>query len=87
MSVPKGVIVSFRRGPKTQKAKECLVKITGIESTEVGHLIGRRFAWPIGERKCRGRVIGLHGKKGVIRVRFKKGVPGKALGTQIEIIG
>ena len=84
----KGVIVSYRMGPKTQKSKECLIRFHGVESvSEVGGLIGGKVAWPIGERKCRGKIVALHGKKGLVRARFRKGLPGKALGSPLEIIG
>jgi len=84
----KGVIVSYRRGPKTQNPKECLLRFPSVESAgEAGQLIGRKVAWPIKERKCRGKIVALHGKKGLVRARFRKGVPGEALGNQVEIIG
>lgn len=34
-----------------------------------------------------GKIVSLHGKKGVVRVKFKKGVPGQALGTTVELVG
>ena len=84
----KGVIVSYRRGPKTQSPKECLLRFPGVESAgEAGRLIGRKVAWPVGERKCRGKIAALHGKKGLVLARFRKGVPGQALGSLVEIIG
>lgn len=84
----KGVIISYRRGPKTQNPKECLIRFLGVESAgEAGRLIGRKVVWPVGERKCRGKILALHGRKGLVRARFRKGVPGKALGSQVEIIG
>ena len=84
----KGVIASYRRGPKTQNSKECLLRFPCVESAgEAGRLLGRKVAWPVGERKCRGKIVALHGRKGLVRARFRKGVPGKALGSQVEIIG
>jgi large subunit ribosomal protein L35Ae len=83
-----GVIVSFRRGPKTQKPKEYLLRFPGIESvSEAGRLVGRKVAWPIGKHKCLGKIVALHGKNGLVRARFRKGVPGQALGSPVEIIG
>jgi ribosomal protein L35AE/L33A len=29
----------------------------------------------------------LHGKNGLVRARFRKGMPGQALGSLVEIIG
>jgi large subunit ribosomal protein L35Ae len=83
-----GVIVSYRRGPKTQKPNECILRFSGIESVGgAGRLIGRKVAWPIGKHEARGKIVAFHGKNGLVRARFRKGVPGQALGSLVEIIG
>ena len=83
-----GIIVSYRRGPKTQNSKECLLRFPSVESAgEAGQLIGRKVAWPVKERKCRWKIIALHGKNGIVRARFRKGVPGHASGSPVEILG
>jgi large subunit ribosomal protein L35Ae len=80
--------MSSRRGPKTEKPKEYLLRFPGIESaSEAGRLIGRRVAWPVGKHQARGKIVGLHGRNGLVKARFKKGVPGQALGSRVEIIG
>jgi large subunit ribosomal protein L35Ae len=86
--VIRGVVVSYRRGPKTQKPKECLIQFQCAQSvSEAGQLIGRKVAWPTRKRKCIGKIVALHGKKGLVRARFRKGLPGSALGSQVDIIG
>ena len=83
-----GLIVSYRMGPKTQRSKECVLKFPNIKSSsEAARLIGRKVAWPVGERKIRGKIVALHGKRGLVRARFRKGLLGEALGTPVEIIG
>jgi len=83
-----GFIVNYRKGPKTQTSKECLLKFPEVESlSEASRLIGSKVTWPAGERKCIGRIVALHGKKGLVRARFRKGVPGQAIGSFVEIIG
>ena len=83
-----GFIVSYRTGPKTQRSKECVLKFPNVKSSsEAARLIGKKIAWPVGERKVRGKIVALHGKRGLVKVRFRKGVPGQALGTPVEIIG
>ena len=83
----RGVIVNFRTGCKTQSSKECIVQFGGVESAEqAARLLGRKVAWPVGERKIRGKVVAVHGKNGLVRVRFRKGLPGRT-GMQIETIG
>jgi len=88
MEMLRGFIVSYRRGPKTQNPKECLLKFPHIKSpSEASRLIGRKVVWSAGDRKCIGKIIALHGRRGIVRARFRKGVPGEALGSQVEIIG
>jgi large subunit ribosomal protein L35Ae len=83
-----GVIVSYRRGPRTQKPKECILRFPSIESgSEAAHLIGRKVAWPVGKHKARGKIVAFHGRNGLVRARFRTGVPGLALGSRVEIIG
>ena len=84
--VLKGVVVSCRRGPKTQRPRECLILFHGVKSvSEAGQLIGRKITWPSGERKCIGKIVALHARKGLVKVRFRKGLPGNALGSLVEI--
>ena len=83
-----GLIVSYRMGPKTQRSKECVLKFPNVKSSgEAARLVGRKVAWPVGERTIRGKIVALHGKRGLVRARFRKGVSGEALGTRVEIIG
>lgn len=80
-------IVNYRTGPKAQYSKECILKFPNVKSSsEAARLVGRNVAWPVGERRIRGKIVALHGKKGLVRARFRKGVPGQALGTPIEVI-
>lgn len=83
-----GFIVGYRTGPKNQRSKECILKFPRIESPgEAARLIGRKVAWPVGERRARGEIVSLHGGRGLVRARFRKGVPGQAIGAPIEVIG
>lgn len=83
-----GVIVSCRRGLKTQKPKEYILRFPGIKSVgRAARLIGRKVAWPVGKHKARGKIVALHGKNGLVRARFRKGIPGQALASPVEIIG
>lgn len=83
-----GLITSYRKGPKTQRSKECILRFSAIKSSgEAAQLIGRKVGWPTGKRRIRGKITALHGKRGLVRARFRRGVPGEALGTRVEIIG
>ena len=86
--VVQGVIVGYRTGPRTQRPRECILQFSNVMSPgEAARLVGRKVAWPIGERKLRGKIVALHGKGGLVRARFKNGLPGQALGTAIEVVG
>ncbi|MCD6241307.1 50S ribosomal protein L35ae [Candidatus Bathyarchaeota archaeon] len=83
-----GIIVNYRIGPKTQRSRECLVKFPNVNSAkDASQLIGRKVAWPAEEKRIIGKIVATHGTKGLVRVRFRKGVPGQALGTHVRIVG
>ena len=80
--------MNYRIGIRTQMSSECLVQFTDIISAaKAGKLIGQKVLWKGENKNLLGRITGFHGKNGVVRVRFKKGVPGQALGTTVELVG
>jgi len=86
--ITRGVVVSYRRGPKTQSPKEYLIQFPAVKSvSEARQLIGRKVSWPLRERKCVGKIVSSHGNEGLVRARFRRGLPGNALGSLVEIIG
>ncbi len=83
-----GIIVNHRTGPRTQRSKEYILRFPNIETSgKAAQLIGRKVGWPTGKRKIRGKITALHGNRGLVRARFRKGVPGQALGTPVEVVG
>jgi large subunit ribosomal protein L35Ae len=81
-----GRIVNYRIGIRAQMSKECLIQFENVDSAALaGQLIGRKVIWKKGNSKHAGKVAGLHGRKGMVRVRFTRGVPGQALGTTVEL--
>lgn len=79
--------MNYRIGIKTQMSKECLVQINDVVTTaQAGPLFGKKVMWKNANKKVIGKIVGLHGKKGVVRVKFDKGMPGQAIGTTIEIV-
>ena len=68
-------------------SRECLIQFTHANSvSEAGQLIGRKVVWKEGKNKFIGKIVGLHGKRGLVRARFRKGMPGQALGTSVELV-
>ncbi len=67
-------------------SRECLVEFTMLSAAQAGQLLGKKVRWKGSKKGIVGKIVGFHGKKGALRVKFKKGVPGQALGTNIELI-
>ncbi len=83
----KGIIVNYRRGRHTQNPYQMIVKVEGVGSKEEAEkLVGKQVVWetPSG-KQISGRVAGAHGNKGAVRVRFEKGMPGQAIGTEVHV--
>lgn len=83
MADPRGVIVNYH----IAYTKEVLVAVPGIKSKrDAGKLIGKKAVW-VDEKgnKYVGVVSGLHGRKGTLKVKFKKPLPAKALAKPINI--
>jgi large subunit ribosomal protein L35Ae len=79
--------MNYRIGIRTQYSHECLIQYAHVDSAaKAGQLMGQKVVWKGENKKLIGTIVGFHGKNGAVRVRFKKGVPGQALGTAVELI-
>ena len=79
--------MNYRIGIKTQKSDECLIQFPSVTNmTESGQLVGRKVVFKDAKTKHAGKIVGFHGKNGVVIVRFKKGVPGQAIGSNVELV-
>jgi len=82
-----GRITNYRIGIRTQSSRECLIKFNGVDSAaQAGSLMGQKVVWKSKNKRLVGKIVGFHGKNGAVRAKFKKGVPGQALGTTVELI-
>jgi large subunit ribosomal protein L35Ae len=82
-----GRITNYRVGNKSQTPKECLIEFQGISSASLaGKLVGQKVAWKSGKSVFLGQVKGPHGRNGMVKVRFRHGVPGEAIGTVVELL-
>lgn len=80
-----GVIVNYRRGRHNQKTNHILLNF-GLPYKEASQLIGKIVEWiSPGGKVLKGKIRTLHGKKGVVRAIFDKGLPGEAIGRQVTI--
>ena len=81
-----GRITNYRTGPKAQRPKECIIAIDNVTSTSAGKLLGQKVIWQSGKSKLTGKIVGMHGKNGMVRAKFATPVPGQALGTVVELV-
>ncbi len=80
-----GRITNYRIGIRTQASKECLVQFKTVDSIGIaGKLVGQKVTWKGGSTMMTGKVMGPHGRNGLVRVRFAHGVPGQAIGTVVS---
>jgi large subunit ribosomal protein L35Ae len=83
-----GTIVNYRIGQTNQRSKECIIQFAHFNSaSEASRLIGRKVALKSGKNRILGKIVAPHGKKGLLVARFRKGVPGQALGTIVQLVG
>lgn len=80
-----GIISNYRLGNKTQRNKECLIKVLKEEASESNMLMGWNVSWPLEEPKIRGKIVCPHGRTGTLRVKFSRGLPGQAMSTRVKI--
>lgn len=83
----KGVIVNYRGGRHTQKTNHLIVEVEGVKKKEEAEkLIGKKAVWKTPSGKLiNGEISKIHGKKGGVLAKFEKGLPGQALGTEVEV--
>ncbi len=80
-------IVQFRRGRHKIHEKHMLIEIEGVSTREDAEkMAGKLVEWksPAG-KVISGSISAAHGKKGVVRAIFEKGLPGQSIGTKVEV--
>ena len=81
-----GRITNYRTGIREQTSNECLIEFENVTSASLASkLVGQKVTWKNGTTKLIGNIRGPHGKNGMVRVRFARGVPGQAIGTIVEL--
>ena len=80
-------VVNYRIGIREQASRESLIQIISKEpNVQAGQFIGKKVVWKNRTTKLVGQIVGLHGRNGILKAKFKKGLPGQALGATVEII-
>ena len=81
------IITSYRRSRHKQYPNQILVKAEGIGYVKAHELLGKKVAVAASKKKkLVGKIVALHGKKGVMRAKFSKGLPGQVIGKKCEIL-
>lgn len=85
----KAKIIQFRRGRKTFKPRHFLIEIEGSDNREdATKFVGKTATWTSTGKDAKiitGKISSAHGGNGVVRAIFEKGLPGQAIGTDVEI--
>jgi ribosomal protein L35AE/L33A len=64
-----------------------LIEFETIDSSSLARqLVGQKVIWKKGSNRFVGKIMGAHGRNGMVRVRFAHGVPGQAIGTIVELL-
>jgi len=85
----KATVIQFRRGRKTQKPRHFLIEIPDVDSREKAtEFVGKEVTWKSTGKEAKiitGKISSAHGRNGVVRAIFERGLPGQAIGTEVTI--
>jgi len=85
----KAQIIQFRRGRSNYKPRHFLIEVEGSKSREdASKFLGKEVVWTSdgkNPKKINGKIAAPHGNKGVLRAVFEKGLPGQAIGSEVEL--
>ena len=82
-----GRVIQFRRGRTTYTPRHFLIEVPGCENRESAtKFVGKAVEWksPAG-KIIKGKIAAAHGNNGVVRAIFEIGLPGQAIGTDVEV--
>ena len=82
----KARILNYRQGRHTVKQNQVIMDM-GVDSSEKAKkLLGTKVVFKTKNKMLHGVVSRIHGNSGKVVARFRKGLPGQALGKDAEII-
>mmetsp|Transcript_21317 Transcript_21317/g.28566 ORF Transcript_21317/g.28566 Transcript_21317/m.28566 type:complete len:112 (-) Transcript_21317:291-626(-) len=92
----KGVILGFKRSKVNQHCHTTLVKIEGLaDKKDVPFYLGKRIAYIYRAKSLKkdsrmrvvwGRVTRAHGSGGVVKAKFARNIPPKAMGAPVRVM-
>jgi len=83
----KGILSGNRRGVHTAYTNQYVVEVDGVaDRASANGVIGKTVTWTsITGKKIVGKISKAHGNSGALLARFDKGLPGQAIGTEVDI--
>ena len=83
----KARISNYRRGVHTEYTNQYVVETEGIaDRASAFAIVGKKVVFKTQTGKeIVGKVSKAHGNSGAVLVRFERGLPGQALGTEVTI--
>ena len=79
--------MNYQRGTVSQRTQYGLIQLNGVTSiSQAATYIGRSVILHFNERTSNhGRVVSAHGRNGVLRVRFRRGLSSEALAKEVLV--
>ena len=79
-------IINYRRNSTGQVMNQLVVTVLGIDTKDKAHkFVGKNATLSTGKQNIIGKVSGIHGNTGALRILFLKGIPGQMLGSKLLI--
>ena len=90
------IFQGFKRGQRRLHTQQALLKIKDANEVKgARYYLGKRVAYIHKEKTTKrnsryrvawGKVIGLHGVNGVVRAKFAKNLPPRAIGARLRVM-
>ena len=82
-----GRVIQFRRGRSSYTPRHFLIEMPGCNTREnATKFVGKSVEWKSpGKKIIKGKVAAAHGNSGIVRAIFEIGLPGQAIGTEVEV--
>ena len=81
-----GTIVNYRLSKHVQTPNQMVVKIEGVATRDKAEkYVGKTVVYNTGKKDMKGKISSAHGNSGAVRVLFETGMPGQAVGKQVQI--
>lgn len=83
----KAKITNFRRSRRIVTGNQMVITLPKVESVEAaGKYVGKEVSYNTGKSLIKGKITSAHGNSGAMRVLFEKGMPGQAIGGEVDIL-